>query len=206
MDRFFGRAKQEPKKQNETIPTKKTEYNMGKRTAEIDSKCDALENKLKTLETDIKCYYEKLKRTNLKSEKNYLKGRVKNLLMRRKQIEHQLSNYNGQRMRMDQVQFAQQNIQDTLEMAHHMKEMNQVHKEQLEDMDFDQVQDTFEEMEELMHETKYLNDLVAQNYDVDLDEDLDAELENLETELEVQDMMKRQNEMNPQQGYDPLKN
>ena len=120
MDRFFGRGKPEPKKQQETIPTKKTEFNMGKRTAEIDSKCDQLETKLKTLETDIKCYYDKLKRTNLKSEKNYLKGRIKNLLMRRKQIEHQLSNYNGQRMRMDRVQFAQQNIQDTLEMANHM--------------------------------------------------------------------------------------
>ena len=206
MDRFFGRGKPEPKKQQETIPTKKTEFNMGKRTAEIDSKCDQLETKLKTLETDIKCYYDKLKRTNLKSEKNYLKGRIKNLLMRRKQIEHQLSNYNGQRMRMDRVQFAQQNIQDTLEMANHMREMNQVQKEQLEGMDFDQVQDTFEEMEELMLETKYLNDLVEQNYDVDMDEDLDEELANLETELEVQDMMKRQNEMNPQEGYDPLKN
>ena len=206
MDRFFGRGKPAPKKPQESLPTKKTDYNIGKRTAEIDSKCDQLEGKLKTMETDIKCYYDKLKRTNLKSEKNYLKGRLKNLLMRRKQIEHQLSNYNSQRMRMDRVQFNQQNIQDTLEMAKHMKEMNNVQREQLDNMDFDEIQDTFEEMEELMHDNQYLNELVDQNYDVDMDEDLEEELANLETELEVQDMMKRQNEMNTQHGYDPLKN
>ena len=207
MDLFFGKPKATPPpKTGNTMTTKKTDYSVERRTAELDVKCDELESKLKTMETDIKCYYEKLKRTNLTSEKNYLKGRLKNLLMRRKQIEHQLGRYNGQKMMMDKVVFNQQNVQDTLEMAHHMRQVNEVQQKQLDTLDFDQIQDTFEEMEELAWENERIAELVNQNYEVDMDEDLDAELENLENELEVQDMMKRQQDLNQDQNYDPLKN
>ena len=107
---------------------------------------------------------------------------------------------------MDKVVFNQQNVQDTLEMAHHMRQVNEVQQKQLDTLDFDQIQDTFEEMEELAWENERIAELVNQNYEVDMDEDLDAELENLENELEVQDMMKRQHDLNPDKNYDPLKN
>ena len=207
MEHFFGKKPSNgPKKTETNIASKQTEYSLGKRTGELEAKCDQLETKLKMLETDIKGYYEKMKRTNLTSEKNYLKGRLKNLLMKRKQIEHQMSRYNGQRMMMDKVQFNQENVQDTLDMATHMKQINEVQKKQIDNMDMDAIQDTFEEMEELAWENDRIADMMNQNYEVDMDEDLDDELENLENELAVQDMMNNNSVNEQTQGYDPLKN
>ena len=206
MDRFFGKKK-ETKSQPQPQQTQaKPKFNMDQRLVEMDQKEEQLDTKMKTLEADIRIHYEKLKRTNLTSEKTYLKNRLKNLLMKRKQIESQLSRLNNQKMMMDKVSFNQQNIQDTIEMGNHMRELNKVQKEQLEQMDFDQIQDTFEEMEELAWENDRINDMMNQNFDVDVDEDLDEELENLENELEVQDMMNRQKNMNSNAKYDPLKN
>ena len=208
MDLFFGAKKAAPKPAQATpnILPQKQSFNVEKRVKVLDSKCDEMETKLKTLETDIKTYYSKLKKTNLTSEKNYLKGRLKGLLMKRKQIEHQLNRYNSQRMMMDTVSFNQQNIQDTIEMGQQMKETNQIQREQLDNMDTDGILDTFEEMEEMAWEMNQINDLMNQQFDVDMDEDLEDELENLENELEVDEMMKRQQSLNDKEGYDPLKN
>ena len=209
MDLFFGAKKPNPPKAKATnaeILPKKQTYSIEKRTLVLDSKCDELETKLKTLETDIKTYYQKLKSTHLTSEKKYLKNRLKALLMKRKQIEHQLNRYNSQRMMMDQVGFNQQNIQDTIEMGKQMKETNEIQREQMDNMDTDAILDTFEEMEEMAWEMGQINELMNQQFDVDMDEDLEDELENLENELEVDDMMKRQQVANDKEGYDPLKN
>ena len=53
-------------------------------------------------------------------------------------------------------------------------------------------------MRDLAYENEDIARLMNDQFDVDVDDDLDAELENLENELQVQEMMKVENTNNVQ--------
>jgi len=200
MQRLFGaKKKEEPKVEPKVEP-----YDIGKHTAKLDVKSNEADTKLKQLEDEIKLYYQKLRATTVTSEKNYIKNRLKNLLMRRKMMENQLNRYSNQKMMMDKVQYNQETVQDTIEMGRYLEQTNKIQQQAMKNIDIDKIQDAMEDMEDLAWENDRLAEIMNQNFDVNVDEGLEDELANLENELELQEMMKVQSK--DKASYNPLQN
>ena len=138
------------------------------------------------------------------SEKNYIKNRLKNLLMQRKMVEQQMNRYFGQKMMVDKVQYNQEVMQDTMQMANFVQQTNKVQQQQLKQFDMDKFQDAMEDMEEAAWE----NDRIAETMNQDMynqnDLELEDELEGLENQLDVQAMMEKDNSKNQNFKYNPL--
>ena len=163
-----------------------------------------MDAKLKKIEEEIRIYYDKLKKTVVMSEKNYIKNRLKNLLMQRKMVEQQMNRYFGQKMMVDKVQYNQEVMQDTMQMANFVQQTNKVQQQQLKQFDMDKFQDAMEDMEEAAWE----NDRIAETMNQDMynqnDLELEDELEGLENQLDVQAMMEKDNSKNQNFKYNPL--
>ncbi len=200
MQRLFGaKKKEEPKVEPKVEP-----YDLGKHTAKLDAKANEADSKLKQLEDEIKLYYQKLRATTVTSEKNYIKNRLKNLLMRRKMMENQLNRYSNQKMMIDKVQYNQDTVQDTIEMGRYLEQTNKIQQQAMKNIDIDKIQDAMEDMEDLAWENDRLAEIMNQNFDVNVDEGLEDELANLENELELQEMIKVQSK--DKASYNPLQN
>ncbi len=201
MQRLFGAKKKEAPKVEPVVEP----FDLGKHVAKIDVKTNEADSKLKQLEEEIKLYYQKLRATNVTSEKNYIKNRLKNLLMRRKMMETQMNRYSNQKMMLDKVQYNHDSVQDTLEMGKYLEHTNKVQQQAMKNFDIDKIQDAMDDMEDLAWENDRMAEIMNQNYDVEMDAGLEDELANLENELEVQEMMQAKN--NQQQNtYNPLAN
>ena len=120
--------------------------------------------------------------------------------MKRKNLEGMLNRYSNQKMMFDKIQYNKETVEDTIEMAKYMKDANDAQKQAMEQIDFDKFQDHIEDMEDLAYENDRIAEMMNDNFDVQVDEDLDAELENLENELAVEEMMKvnQKSSVNPQ--------
>ncbi len=200
MQRLFGaKKKEEPKVEPKVEP-----FDLGQHTAKLDVKTNETDAKLKQLEDEIKLYYQKLKATTITSEKNYIKNRLKNLLMRRKMMENQINRYSNQKMMMDKVQYNHDTVQDTIEMGRYLEQTNKIQQQAMKNIDIDKIQDAMEDMEELAWENDRLAEIMNQNFDVNVDEGLEDELANLENELELQEVMKAQSK--DKATYNPLQN
>lgn len=69
----------------------------------------------------------------------------------------------------------------------------------MKDIDVDMVADLRDEMEEMEFETKEINEMLARDYAIDVDEnELDEELRELDNEFFI-DMMRNQAQNKPQQ-------
>ena len=200
MNRLFGTTKKEAPKP-EVVEEK---YEIAHHTAKLDSKTTELDVKLKKIEDEIRVYYDKLKKTAVASEKNYIKNRLKNLLVQRKMVEGQMNRYFGQKMMVDKVQFNQESIQDTINMAKFVDQTNKVQEQQMKKFDIDKFQDAMEDMEDRAYENDRLADIVNQDYLNQNDTELDDELEGLENQLDVQAMMQQDNSKNQNFKYNPL--
>ena len=198
MKNLFGTTKKEQPKPEEP------KYDINAHTAKLDSKTTDLDAKLKKIEEEIRIYYDKLKKTVVMSEKNYIKNRLKNLLMQRKMVEQQMNRYFGQKMMVDKVQYNQEVMQDTMQMANFVQQTNKVQQQQLKQFDMDKFQDAMEDMEEAAWE----NDRIAETMNQDMynqnDLELEDELEGLENQLDVQAMMEKDNSKNQNFKYNPL--
>ncbi len=199
MQRLFGaKKKEEPKVEQKIEP-----YDIGKHSAKLDVKTNETDEKMKQLEDEIRLNYQKLKATAITSEKTYIKNRLKNLLMRRKMLENQMNRFTNQKMMIDKAHYNMESVNDTIEMGKFLQQTNQVQKQAMKNIDFDKIQDAMEDMEDLAYENDRLAEIMNQNFDVEVDDNLEDELANLENELEVQEMMKVQNK-NGNVSYNPL--
>ena len=194
MNRLFGKGN---KKAEVAPPVNPREpFDLNKHTQKLDTKTDEMERRMRDLEAEIRTYYAKLKTTALTSEKTFIKTRLKNLLMKRKNLEGMLNRYSNQKMMFDKIQYNKETVDDTIEMARYMKDANEAQKRAMDQVDFDKFQDQIEDMQDLAYENDRIAEMMNDNFDVDVDEDLDAELENLENELAVEEMMKVNNKSN----------
>ena len=200
MDRLFGKGKKEAPK----VQAPEEKYDINAHTTKLDSKTTELDVKLKKIEDDIRMYYDKLKKTNVSSEKEYIKGRLRNMLMQRKMIEQQMGRYFNQKMMVDKVQYNQEMIQDTINMGKFLDQTNKAQTQAMKNFDIDKVQDAMEDMEERAWENDRMAEIVNQDLMNVNDPDIDDQLENLENELDVQQLMQQDNSKNQNFKYNPL--
>ncbi len=200
MDRLFGKSKKEAPK----APVQEEKYDINAHNVKLDSKTNEMDAKLRKIEDEIKIYYDKLKKTNISSEKEYIKGRLRNLLMQRKMVEQQMGRYFNQKMMVDKVQFNAEAIQDTINMGKFLDQTNKVQQQQLQNFDMDKIQDAMEDMEERAWENDRIAEVINQDIMNVADPDIDDQLANLENELDVQKLMEQDDKKNQNFKYNPL--
>lgn len=148
-----------------------------------------LDSKINAMDAEIQQLYLKLRSTR-GTQRDFMKQKLVNLLKRRKMIGGQQKNYMQHQMALDNVAFTQENIQNTMEMATAMKQGYQANMAMMKNVDIDKLQDIKDEMQDMMWECNAIND--ALNYDLedDVDEDeIDAELADIENDLKLQGML-----------------
>ncbi len=188
MRRLFGRKK----KKVVEPPKPKDPFNFDKHQNKVDGMCDKTNDKLAKVQEEIQVLYSKMKKTAIRSEKTYIKNRLKQLLMKRKHLTKQLSRYTNQQMMVDKVKYNKEMVDDTMEMGKCLKDANETQQEAMKNFDIDEFQDAMEDMEDLAYENDRIAEMVNEQFDVEVDDDLDEELADLENELEVQEMMKNE--------------
>ena len=114
-----------------------------------------------------------------------LKRKALDLIKRRKALESMQSKVDGQRFNIDNMAFQQTQIQTNIDTVNAMKQNNKVMKEQMKNINVDDVDDLALDMEDLVAESNEISEILAAPIGADFDDaDLEGELEALEAGLE----------------------
>ena len=85
---------------------------------------------------------------------------------------------------MDQVAFAQDSIQDTINTVAALKSANVAQKEVMKNFNMDQMEDLFDDMADMMADMEEINEVMTRTYNCDYDEsELLGELDELDEEI-----------------------
>merc|ERR1712232_955326 len=96
----------------------------------------------------------------------------------------QLGQLMNQQFNVDQVAFAQESMQDTINTVAALKEANTQQKETMKNFNMDQMEDLFDDMADMMADMEEINEVMGRNYNVECDEnELLGELDELDEEL-----------------------
>jgi len=178
MNRVFGKKKA-PKAPAPTLSD--ASAGLGKRTDHLDTKIAALDKELTAFKT-------KLRTTTSPAAKKNIQKRAMDVLKRKRMYESQRDQLMGQQFNMDQAAFGIESAKATIDSVAAMKSANVQLKQAIQkDLKIDDVDDLADDMAELMEEMNEINDAMGRNFatpdDITAD-DLDAELDMLEDELE----------------------
>ena len=142
----------------------------------IQTKIDECNTQL----TDLKTQMKTARGTSL----NSLKQRALQVLRRRKMYDQQLGSVMNQQFNVDQVAFAQESIQDTMNTVSALKEANTQQQAMMKNFNMDQMEDLFDDMADMMADMEEINEVMGRSYDVQFDEgELLGELDELDEEL-----------------------
>ena len=154
---------------------------MDQRTKVIQAKIDECNTQL----TDLKAQMKTARGTSL----NSLKQRALQVLRRRKMYDQQLGSVMNQQFNVDQVAFAQESIQDTMNTVSALKEANTQQQAMMKNFNMDQMEDLFDDMADMMADMEEINECMGRSYDVQFDEgELLGELDELDEELAAEQL------------------
>ena len=196
MKRLFG------SKKKETPVCPPIVFNPQEHAAKLDAKLSETDNKIKQLDLDIQMYHQKYKSAKTSSEKQYLEQRLKNLLARRKMISSQGNRLNNNLMMMERVSNNLETANDMISMGQYMEIAVNAQKNAMKNFNFDKFQDQMDDVEDLARESDYINDIMNRDFEVDIDDELNAEFEALD-EYYADDKNKNVN-LNISKPYNPL--
>ena len=176
MRRVFGK-----KKVDGPAPT------LDQASAGVGSRVTDMDKKIESLESELRGYKDKIKKTKAPAAKKQLQKRALEILKRKRMYEHQRDHAQAQMFNIDQTNFSLESARASVQTVAAMKQANKDLKHMLrKELDIDDVDELAEDMAELMEDFDGINEALGRNYATpDLDEaDLDAELEMLGDELE----------------------
>ena len=95
----------------------------------------------------------------------------------------------NQQFNVDQVAFAQESIQDTMNTVSALKEANTQQQAMMKNFNMDQMEDLFDDMADMMADMEEINECMGRSYDVQFDEgELLGELDELDEELAAEQL------------------
>ena len=204
MFNFFGKkeAKKEPPRPAQ-IDLNIQSQNIANNMANYKLKRDQTDAQLKA----ALCQFRQAKNPN---EKVRLKKKCMQLLKKKKMYENHINNLDNTQMIVDSANMDCQIMKDNMNIMQVMQQTVQVQKDTLHAMGgIDKMYDILDDMNELKEQQQEMNEEFQRNYDVDVgDEELDAELEDIDFQMRVDmdnDGLTAPNEQVGQvQNYDEL--
>ena len=94
-------------------------------------------------------------------------------------------------MTIDRVVFTNETFQTTMETTKALKSAVEAQKEQMKNINIDELEDLRDEMSEMQYDSQQIQDLLSRNYDIEADEsELDAELQALDDDIYMEALEK----------------
>jgi len=128
----------------------------------LGGRIDEMDKKINDLETELRGYKDRIKKTNSPAAKKQLQKRALEVLKRKRMYEQQRDQIAGQQFNVDQASFgiesAKANVQTVAAMKQANKELKQVIKQ---DLDIDAVDDLADDMAELMDDFNEVNEALG---------------------------------------------
>jgi len=160
-------------------------------SAGLGTRTEHLDTKIATLDKELRGYKEKLRTTKSAAAKKNIQKRAVDVLKRKRMYENQRDQLMGQQFNLDQAAFGIESAKATVDSVAAMKAANVELKRAVQkDLNIDTVDDLADDMAELMEEMNEMNEALGRNFatpeDISAD-DLEAELDMLEDELEEED-------------------
>eukprot|EP00005_Dracoamoeba_jomungandri_P000023 CAMPEP_0174251416 /NCGR_PEP_ID=MMETSP0439-20130205/1243_1 /TAXON_ID=0 /ORGANISM="Stereomyxa ramosa, Strain Chinc5" /LENGTH=229 /DNA_ID=CAMNT_0015331719 /DNA_START=35 /DNA_END=727 /DNA_ORIENTATION=+ len=174
--RFFGGSQQQV--QGPTL----TEC-----TERVDKRVEALDEKIRKLDVELNQYKQQMSRMRPGPQQNGVKQRAMRVLKQKKMYEQQRDQLMGQAFQMEQTNFMAQGMKDTVTIVQTMKETQGAMKATLKQMKIRDVENLWDEMEDLYEDTNEIQEVLSRSYGLpdELDEaDLEAELDALGDDLD----------------------
>jgi len=181
MKRFFG-----TKQKKKGGPPEATLDDV---SGNMDKRMDELDKKIKRLEVQIIELKKKMKKAK-GAAKNSYKQKALKLLKQKKQYEMQRDRMMGQQMNLDNAKYAQQSIKDNADMVKAMKNAAVGLKQQMKEVNLDEVEDLQDDMMDLMDDVNDINEILGEAWGMDDydEDDLLGELDDMDDELDDLDM------------------
>ncbi|GMG54200.1 unnamed protein product [Ambrosiozyma monospora] len=156
----------------------------------IDDRVSSLDVKISKLNSELTTYQQKLSKMRDGAAKNTVKARALKLLRQRKQLESQKDQLMSQSWNISQAQMTTENLKNTMITVDALKTSNKELKKTYGKINIDKLESLQDEMLDLIDQSNELQDALGRSYDVpdDISEsELDAELEALGEEMELED-------------------
>lgn len=199
MFNFFKKKEEKPKPK--PVDLNITSMNLSNKLNETSLKINAVDKELKS---QLQIY----RTARNPTQKAQAKKKATQLLKKKKMYEQHYNNLSNTQMTVDSANMDCQIMRDNINIMQVMKDTVQVQKDTLHSMGgIDGMYDVMDDMAEIREEQQDLNEEFQRNYDVDVgDEELDAELDDLDYQMRLEmdnDGLKAPNE---QVGGEQIKN
>lgn len=178
MNRLFGTKNKTPK------PT------LDDAIGNIDDRISSLDVKITKVNSELATYQQKLSKMRDGPGKSTIKQRAIKLLRQRKQLESQRDQLMSQSWNISQAQMTTENLKNTMITVDAMRQTNKELRKTYGKINIDKLEDMQDEMLDLIDQSNELQNVLGRSYDVpdDISEsELDAELEALGDELDIND-------------------
>lgn len=170
---------------------------------QLEARIQELNDVIGGIDKELKEFYPKLKSAKGSSQ-SYFKQRVMMLMRKRKMYQQQVDNLLSQQFSIDQVAFTKEQIQNTIETTSALRDAVALQKQAMKEIDFDQLEDLRDEMDEMVMDSKEMNDLLNRDYTCEIDEDeLDAELKELDDQNFFEELNKKESQKVAEKSQDP---
>uniref|UniRef100_A0A7R9WU00 Charged multivesicular body protein 5 n=1 Tax=Craspedostauros australis TaxID=1486917 RepID=A0A7R9WU00_9STRA len=177
MNRVFGK-----KKKAAPAPT------LDEASSGLNNRIGSMDTKIASLESELRVYKDKMKKTKNPAAKKNLQRRAMDVLKRKRMYEQQRDTIAGQAHNIDQASFGIESAKANVATVAAMKAANAELKRTIKkELNIDEIEDMTDDMADMMDDFNEINETLGRNFSTpeDLDEaDLDAELEMLDDELE----------------------
>jgi len=180
MKRLFGVKKEKP-----PPPT------LDEATGTLEKRGDTVDAKIKKLDMELAKHRELIKKARPGPAQEAAKRRALQVLKQKRLYEGQRETLYNQQFNVEQVNFAAQSAQDTVQQVHAMKAAASELKTQFKSKEFniDAIDALQDEMADLMDYSNEIQETLGRNYNVpdDIDEDeLLGELDALEADMALE--------------------
>ena len=155
----------------------------------INGRVEGLDEKIKKLDAELRTHKEKLK-TAKGAAKQHATKRAMDVLKRKRMYEAQRDQLAGQAFNIESAGFAIDSLKDSVTTVAAMKSANTQLKVAYKDINIDEIEDINDDLADMMEDMNEINEAMGRSYATpdDIDEaDLEAELDLLEDELEVEE-------------------
>jgi len=178
MNRLFGKSK--PK-----VPAPSLED----ASKSMSDRGGVVDEKMKKLDEELLRYKQQMAKMRPGPAKTQVQQRALRCLQQKKMYQKQRDTLYNQQFNIDQTQFAQQNVKDTITTVAAMKDASKSLKVEMKKVKVDEIEDLHDDMTDMLEDTDEINEIMGRAYGVpeDVDEtDLMDELNALEGELEAE--------------------
>lgn len=178
MNRLFGSKNAAPKP------------SLASAIASTETRAEGVEVKIRKLDAELARYRDQMKRMRDGPGKTAIQQRALRVLKQKKLYESQLDNIQQQSYNMEQAVMTTENLRNTMATFDAMQTANKEMKKTYGKIDIDKIENMQDEMQDLIEAANEVQETLGRSYGVpdEVDEeDLQAELDALELDLDAED-------------------